>query len=181
MQRVSVVNSAFRAALLLIALASPLAAQSEKKPLELRVQLAGVTVGENFTSASVSLPGAFAFAWYLSPRVAIEPRLQLSFSSVEVASGDKRNVGALSVGAFLPLYLRADGGRSGLFIAPGIAIAEPFGDIDAPRVVQGGVDVGLKRRLGERMATRWAVELRDYDNSDELTVGASFGLSFFWR
>jgi len=166
---------------ILTCVAAPAAAQDAKRPLELRVQVAGVTVGDDFTNISASLPGALAFAWYLTPRVAIEPRAGLAFNSVEVTPGDKRSGGSYSLGAFVPLYLRADGGRSGLFIAPGIAVTDLFGDFDGPRVIQGGVDVGLKRRLGERMATRWALEVRDRDNDDEVTVGGSFGLSFFWR
>ena len=185
MIRTTALLRAFRTALALSVVVAPLvapvAAQSAKRPLELRVQVAGVTVGDDFTSVSASVPGALAFAWYLSPRVAIEPRAGITFNSVEVTPGDKRSGGSYSLGAFVPFYLRADGGRSGLFIAPGIAVTDQFGDFEGPRAVQGGLDIGLKRRLGERMATRWALEVRDRDSDDEVTFGGSFGLSFFWR
>lgn len=175
------IRTALTLSVLTALLAEPGVAQSVKRPLELRVQVAGVTVGDDFTNISASLPGALAFAWYLTPRVAIEPRAGIAFNSVEVTPGDKRSGGSYSLGAFVPLYLRAEGGRSGLFIAPGIAVTDLFGDFDGPRVVQGGLDIGLKRRMGERMATRWALELRDRDSDDEVTIGGSFGLSFFWR
>ena len=181
MLRITHVLPSLRAAMLLCVLATPLVAQSGKRPLELRVQLVGVTVAEKVTSGSVSLPGSFAMAWYLGERVALEPRVSLGYASYETPSGETQSGGSLGVGAFLPLYLRADGGRSGLFVAPGISISEPLGDVGGSRAVSGGVDLGLKRRLGERMATRWALELRDRDYDDEITIGGSFGISFFWR
>ncbi len=181
MSRVSHVPPRLLAVALLFVLGTPLLAQGDTRQMELRVQLVGVTVGDAVSSASVTLPGSVAFAWYVGSRVAFEPGVTVGYTSFESAPGQKVSGGSVAVGAFVPIYLRADGGRSGLFVAPGIAVGQPFGDVGGSRVVSGGVDIGLKRRLGERMATRWALELRDRDRDDELTVGGSFGISLFWR
>lgn len=181
MSRVSGMRRAALAVAVVLVSGLPLGAQSEPRMKEVRLTLAGLSTGGDITTASVFLPGDAAVAWFATPRVAIEPRVGLVYTSIKTPLGDTRSGGTFGLGAFVPFYLKADNGRSGLFLAPGVTVSEPFGDLNGRRSVDGGVDVGYKQPIRERLSLRWALELRDRDSDDELRVGGSLGISLFWR
>ncbi len=181
MSRVSGMRRAALAVAVVLVSGLPLGAQSESRMKEVRLTLASLSSGEDVTAASVFLPGDVTLAWFATPRVAIEPRIGFSYSSVKTPLGDTRSGGSIGVGAFVPFYLKADNGRSGLFVAPGLTVSEPFGDFGGRRLVAGGLDLGYKQPIRERISLRWALELRDRDSDDELRVGGSLGISLFWR
>jgi hypothetical protein len=151
--------------------ASSAQAQIGGRQVEIRLDLAELMLDP--VRLGAGLPGSAAVGIYLSDRLAVEGRVGFAYADAEPESS-----WGLSLGAYLPFYLAADGGRSGLFVAPGLDLAK-IKDIDA--AVDYGVDVGMKLKKSERLSWRIAATLRDGDSYADMALGANLGLSIFFK
>jgi hypothetical protein len=149
---------------------SATAVQAQRKVEEIRIDLAGATVTGGL-SLGAGIPGGLALGVYLSDKLAIEPRANFGYDKPEGGDGTL----ILDLGVYAPFYLSGDRGHSGLFIAPGFSY-QKFGDADGE--LQLGADVGMKRKLSEKLSYRFAAEIR---NPDDLQIGGVFGVSIWWR
>jgi hypothetical protein len=151
------------------------AAAAQGKPLEIRVDFASAEFNDG-TSIDVEFPGSLAMAFYMTRQFAIEPAVIISNFSDDDFSGT-----AFGAGLFLPFYFKADEGRSGPFLSPGVAVSKATGDIETDTMFDYGVDFGFKFAVKERISTRFALTYRDGDSHDKAAFGGSFGIGFFWR
>jgi hypothetical protein len=153
----------------------PAASNAQDRQKEIRLDLARVQTTKDVTSTFVSFPGSVSFALFLTPRVALEPRLALGYSSTDDRSG-----ASLGAEFFVPLYFREDG-RSGPFIAPGFGVSKTTGDLEADARFDYGVDVGLRAPLRESAAWRFALTVRDGDSFRDPLFGVTLGVGLFFR
>ncbi len=160
-------------ALLLASATNVAFAQDRAK--EIRLDVARVQTNDDATTTVVSFPGSVSFALFLTPRVALEPRLGFGYSS-----SDDRSGGSLGAEFFVPLYLR-NGGRFGPFIAPGFGVSKTTGDLESDARVDYGVDVGVRAPMRETLAWRLALTVRDGDSFRDPLYGITFGVGFFFR
>lgn len=150
--------------------------QAQGRPMEFRVDFFSLETSDGNTVINLEFPGSFALGFFLSPQFAIEPAV--SFTNV---SDDDVDGTIYGVGLFLPFYAKADHGKSGLFIAPGIAFLGGSGDFDIDSNVDYGIDLGFKNPIRDKISARFALTLRDGDSYDKAAVGATFGLTFHWQ
>lgn len=152
-----------------------LAAQG--RSLELRVDMVSIENADDNTEVNLLFPGALAMAFYMNEHIAIEPGVVISHFSDE----DDNSGTVFALGVFLPIHIAPTTGRSGVFLSPGIQYTKGTGDFDFEGQTNYGLDIGIKSALRERIATRFAVTLRDGDSYDDPAIGATFGFGFFWR
>lgn len=150
--------------------------QAQGRPMEFRVDFFSLETSDGTTVINLEFPGSFALGFFLNPQFAIEPAV--SFTNV---SDDDIDGTIYGFGVFLPFYAKADHGKSGLFIAPGIALSGGSGDFDSDSNVDFGVDLGFKKPIRDKISARFALTLRDGDSYDKAAVGGSFGLTFHWQ
>ncbi len=142
---------------------------------ELRVDLATLSLGGGGTALGAAIPGSLSLGVYLSDKLAVEPAFRIGFISPE--EGDSQV--SLGAGVMVPYYFGGDRGRSGLFVAPSLALSK-VGDADL--ALDLGADLGIKRKLSDKTAWRLAATLRTGDSSgDEVMLGASIGISLFLK
>lgn len=169
----SVIRRAVAVASLVMVSAS--VAQAQVKVEEIRLDLVNFVSQDGLRVFGVGAPGAVAIGIYLNDKIALEP--SLSFANIKADGFDAENV--IQFGLFAPYYIAGDRGRSGLFIAPGLNISK-FGDADAE--IDFGTDVGLKKKMSDKVSWRAALGVRTGDSTaDELRIGGTFGFSVFWR
>ena len=174
--RVSHRSLTLASALLLGGALAATPAMAQGRPLELRVDMFSFETSDGNTSIDLEFPGSLAFAWYLTPQFAIEPRA--SFSNV---SNDNVDGSLYGIGVFLPFYLMADEGRSGFFVAPGVEMTGGTGDFDFDAQFNYGLDAGIKWPFRDRISGRIAATVRDGDSYGDPAFGAVFGIGFHWR
>ncbi len=162
------------AATLLVAVASPLAAQARQK--EIRLDFVELQTSDGNTLITAGFPGSVALGIYMNKNIALEPRVEI----VSV-SGDGNSTTFFGAGIFVPYYFAGDFGKSGLFVAPGLQLSKASGDFETDTQVDYGVDVGVKLTHKERVSFRIAATLRDGDSTNEAIIGGVFGIGLFWR
>lgn len=145
------------------------AVQAQRKVEEIRIDLARVNLTDG-GSLGAGIPGGLALGIYLSDKLAIEPRANFDSN----CEGEDCTL-TLDLGAYAPYYLSGDRGHSGLFIAPGFSLKK-IGDADAD--FQLGADVGMKRKLSDKLSYRFAAQIR---NPEDFQIGGVFGVSIWWR
>lgn len=173
-------KSMFRGAFAVLAL-STLAVGSvesqERKSKEIRLDMISFQTSDGNSSGGVSFPSAnVALGIYMNQNVAIEPMAGVNF-----LSGDNFSGQIFRFGAFVPYYFKGDGGRSGLFLAPGLMYSKGTGDIETDGEFDYGVDFGFRKVWRDNLSWRGAVTLRDGGSFDEMALGAAFGLGLFWK
>lgn len=153
---------------------------------EIRVDIASFTTFDGNTvldlggptsraGALVPGPAKVAVGVYLNDKIAIEPSLSITNIAPDV--GDATTF--IGFGVFAPYYFQGDGGRNGLFVAPGIDIWKQT-DVDA--LIDFGADVGYKKAINDNISWRAAGGFRTGDSTnDELAIVGTFGLSVFWK
>jgi len=151
-------------------------AGAQGKSLELRVDFISLETSDGNTDITLEFPGSFAMAFYFSPQFALEPGVL-----VHHLRSDGGSVTFFGASLFAPFYFQADGGKSGLFISPGVSLLKATGDFESDALFDYGVDLGFKRAASNRVSTRFALTLRDGDSHDKVVLGAAFGVGFFWR
>lgn len=162
--------------LLLLSWLLPREVAAQGKPLELRVDFVSFETSDGDTHVALDFPGTLAMAFYFNKQFALEPEVLIhNFNS------DAGNSTVFGLGLFAPFYFKADEGKSGLFVAPGIAYSKATGDFETDGLVDYGVDFGIKMPVKDRISTRLAATWRDGDSTDKSVFGASFGIAFFWR
>jgi outer membrane scaffolding protein for murein synthesis (MipA/OmpV family) len=174
------------AALAILGLAATSATAQARGP-ELTVGLASIGMetydGEaNYTQLYVP-SGMLRLAFYLSPKVAIEPTLSLN-----VWSGEGDSFRSIGIGAFVPYYFNGDQGMTGFYVAPGLGILS-YGDEDGSRgsqiwfAAEGGKKFKLSDSAFLRLAAQYYMESEDEDNGlDKYTnLGVILGLSLFLK
>ena len=161
---------------LLLLLVAPSLVSAQGKPLEIRVDFVSIETSDGDTDIGIEFPGSLAMAFYFSNQLALEPGLMIR--NINTDAGNATLFGA---GLFAPFYFKADEGKSGLFIAPGVVFTKATGDFESDALVDYGVDFGIKLPVKDRISTRLALTFRDGDSSDKAVIGASVGVGFFWR
>ena len=157
-------------------LVTPGLVTAQGKPLEIRVDFVTIETSDGDTDIGIEFPGSLAMAFYFSNQFAVEPAVLIR--NINTDAGNATLFGA---GVFLPFYFKADEGKSGFFVAPGVAFTKATGDFESDALVDYGVDVGIKLPVKDRISTRLALTFRDGDSSDKSVIGASVGIGFFWR
>ncbi len=166
---------------LLVAVSSMAQAQ-ERREKELRIDLVQIESVDGTTVANVGVPGSVALGIYMNNKIAIEP--VVNFLSI---SGDGNSGNELTFGVFVPYYFRGDTGRNGLFVSPGLLYGKIGGDNPQDGTLDFGVDVGMKKSMRDNVAMRFAVGVRtgdsyeDVNGDSQIGIGASFGISVFWK
>ena len=161
---------------LVLSLMLPGLAAAQGKPLEIRADFVTLETSDGDTDIALEFPGSLAMAFYFSRQFALEPAVLINNINADDASAT-----LFGFGLSAPFYFKADEGKSGLFVSPGIFFSKATGDFETDAMFDYGVDVGFKMPVKERISTRLAVTFRDGDSSDKAVVGASFGIGFFWR
>jgi hypothetical protein len=146
-------------------------AQIGGRQVELRLDVAALELDP--VRLGAGLPGSAAVGIYLNDKVAVEGRVGFAFADAEPESS-----WGLNVGAYVPFYLAGDGGRSGLFVAPGLDLGK-IKDVDA--TIDYGVDVGLKLKKSDLISYRVAATLRDGDSYADMAIGANVGIAIFFK
>jgi hypothetical protein len=142
---------------------------------EIRLDVAGFRTVDGNSEFGVAAPGAVAIGIYLNDKLALEP--SFSFTNFSPDVGDSFSI--TTFGLFAPFYIAGDRGRNGLFVAPGLEIAK-ITDIDA--AIDFGADIGYKKAMNDKVSWRAAANLRTGDSTnDEMSIGATFGFSIFWK
>jgi hypothetical protein len=173
-------KSMFRGAfavLALSALAVGSAEAQERRSKEIRLDMISFQTSDGNSAGGIAFPAAnVALGIYLNQKVAIEPMVGIDF-----ISGDNFSGQVLSFGAFVPYYFKGDGGRSGLFLSPGLMYSKGTGDIETDGEMDYGVDFGFRKVWRDNLSWRGALTLRDGDSFGDMAIGASFGLGLFWK
>ncbi len=173
-------KSMFRGAfavLALTALAVGSAEAQERRSKEIRLDMISFQASDGSSVGFVAFPAAnVALGIYLNQKVAIEPMVGMNF-----ISGDNFSGQVLSFGTFVPYYFKGDGGRSGLFLSPGLMFSKGTGDLETDGEFDYGVDFGFRKVWRDNLSWRGALTLRDGDSFDDMAIGASFGLGLFWK
>ena len=169
--------------------AAPQLAQAQEKQIELRLDAFSYDFTSGRSTADLRLPGTAAAALYFNDHVALEARLLgISRSEYDLPYNlGESTVTNLRAALFLPVHLGDARGRSGLFVAPGIALNRasrssdlPSNDGDVITTVNYGVDLGFKHTLKGRVSWRHALTYRTGDDLDD-TYGVTSGISIFFR
>ena len=124
-------------------------------------------------------------AFYLSPRMAIEPQVML-----DAWSGEDESSTTIGLGAFLPIYFNADQGATGFYLSPGAGITmystkESDGDkASASQIFLAG-EFGKKFKMGDnaslRLAAQYLQELENDDFFEFRNIGVVAGVSIFLK
>jgi hypothetical protein len=162
------------AATLLVAVASPLAAQARQK--EIRLDFVTLQTSDGATLINAGFPGTVALGIYMNKNIALEPQVGITNVSSDFVDGT-----TFGAGLFVPYYFAGDFGKSGLFLSPGIQLSKGSGDFETDTQVDYGVDLGFKKTHKERVSFRIAATFRDGDSSTDAVIGGVFGIGLFWR
>ena len=166
----------------LVVAAASVAQAQERREKELRIDLVQIQSVDGTTVANIGIPGSVALGIYMNNKVAIEP--VVNFLSI---SGDGISGNELTFGLFVPYYFKGDTGRNGLFVSPGLEYGKVGGDNPQDGTLDYGVDVGWKKSMRDNVAMRFAAGLRtgdsyeDVNGDSQIGIGASFGISVFWK
>jgi hypothetical protein len=123
-------------------------------------------------------------AFYLSPKVAIEPDFSLSWWSGEGESSTQ-----IGIGAFIPYYFNGDQGATGFYAAPGVGINmysfDDGDDSDSASQTFFAIEAGKKFRLTEsasfRVAAQYYMEPENDDFQKYSNIGVMLALSVFLK
>jgi hypothetical protein len=163
------------AATVLVAAVSA-AAEAQDRQVEVRLDLVSLQTSDGTTLVQLGFPGAVAVGFYMNDNLALEPQLSLNFISSDAGDG-----GFHSLGLFAPYYFKGDGGKTGLFLSPGLLLRKGTGDLDTDTQLDYGIDLGLKMAMRDRISSRLALTFRDGDSTNEAIIGATFGIGIFFR
>jgi hypothetical protein len=174
------------AALAILGLAATSATAQGRGP-ELTVGLASIgmeTYDGEFNYTQLYVPsGMLRLAFFLSPKVAIEPTVSLN-----IWSGEENSFRAIGLGAFVPYYFNGDQGMTGFYVAPGIGILS-YGDEDGSNgsqmwfAAEGGKKFKLSDSAFLRLAAQYYMESENRDEGlDKYSnLGVILGVSLFLR
>ena len=151
------------------------AAEAQLSIEEIRLDIGGFQTVNGFTEVRLAVPGGVAVGIYLSNNIALEPSVSFTNRS---ASGFSASL--ITFGLFAPYYLAGDRGRNGLFVAPGLQITKVTDD---PAEIDFGADVGYKKAMNDKVSGRIAANVRTGDSfpDNKIAIGATFGVSIFWK
>jgi Outer membrane protein beta-barrel domain len=167
------------------ALLTPSIGRAQSGQIELRLDAVRAQSFSESFSMSVAAPGNAAVAYYLTPALAIDARfVGLSYNSTELPNGTSVSSTSLQLAAFLPYHFGGSRGRSGFFVAPGVAYARTSSSGGTPGSTSNsfftwGAELGFKKAIRGNVSLRAAATYDDGDRPQ--TIGATGGISVFFR
>ncbi len=164
---------------------APSTGQAQSGQIEIRLDAVRVQSLSKSLSAGISVPGAAAIAYYLTPALAVDVRLVgLSHARTELPDGSTRSSTAGQVAAYVPYHIGGERGRSGFFVAPGFTWSKASGSgsssgSSSTSLFTWGGELGFKKAIRGNVSMRAAATYEDGDRPE--TIGATGGISIFFR